>query len=272
VDDLQDSDPPQLSTTCRRVFAAFRVLDAEHGVPPTIDEVASWLALSRTTVFEHRRLLKDLGLLDYDNRKRSTRITSDAALLDRYGLGLPPPVSQPPKAPDAPQNRLVKPGTGGKYAGWRRRTGDLGAQGDLFWPLPTTPPQRLPIVGSIAAGRMTAFQGLDPSDETRDVLEVEAQLAAPGRYALRVSGDSLVDLGILDGDHLIVDPNQPCRKGDLVVVLLPSEDSGDDLATVKIFSPDESRRWLVAANSTYPPMLIAEAGVLGRVTAVVRRF
>jgi len=60
---------------------------------------------------------------------------------------------------------------------------------------------------------MTAFQGLDPSDETRDVLEVEAQLAAPGRYALRVSGGSLVDLGILDGDHLIVDPNQPCRKG-----------------------------------------------------------
>jgi hypothetical protein len=141
-------------------------------VPPTIDEVASWLALSRTTVFEHRRLLKDLGLLDYDNRKRSTRITSDAALLDRYGLGLPPPVSQPPKAPDTPQNRLVKPGTGGKYAGWRRRTGDLGAQGDLFWPLPTTPSQRLPIVGSIAGwrpadGGKAGRRGLPMTDTTR---------------------------------------------------------------------------------------------------------
>jgi repressor LexA len=241
-------------------------------VPPTIDEVADWLALSRTTVFEHRRMLNDLGLLDYDNRKRSTRITTDATLLDQHGLGPAPPASQPPtNTPDAPLNRLVKPGAGGKYAGWRRAS-ELRAQGDRVWSLPATLPQRLPVVGSIAAGRATAFQGADPSDETREVLEVEAQLAASGRYALRVSGDSLIDLGIFDGDHVVVDPTQPCRKGDLVAALLPSEDGCEDVATVKIFSPDESRRWLVAANSAYPPRQVAEARTLGRVTAVIRRL
>ncbi|SRR6266508_815906 len=272
MDARPDADPPPFTTQTRRIFQAFRDLTAEHGVPATLTEVGGWLAISTPTVSEHRRRLRKLGLVDYDERRRSTRVTTDPELLAHYGLGPAQPSSHAAATtPAAPLNRQLRAGFGGKNAGWRR-FGPLASQPSVLWPLSAQPPHRLLVVGSIAAGRVTAFNRFDPTDETLEVLEVEPELATPGRYALRVTGDSLIDLGIFDGDHVVIDPEQPCQKGDLVVALLPGEDNDEGGATVKVFSPDQGRHWLLAANSEYPPIPLWETRVLGRVTAVVRRL
>jgi repressor LexA len=86
------------------------------------------------------------------------------------------------------------------------------------------------LAGAIPAGPVRSFA----RDE--DILEVDGELAGPGQYALRVRGDSLVELGIFDGDMAVVDPEQPAQHGDLVAALLPSEHGDEDLATLRCSS------------------------------------
>ena len=121
------------------------------------------------------------------------------------------------------------------------------------------------MAGAISAGPARTFY------PDMDSTEVHAELAGPGQYALRVQGDSMVGLGIYDGDLAIVDTRQPAHHGDLVAALLPSE-HGDDLASIKILELMDDEAWLVAANSAYAPIPLNEATVLGRVTTVIRRF
>jgi repressor LexA len=101
---------------------------------------------------------------------------------------------------------------------------------------------------------MTAFNASDQADDMGETVEVDEELAAPGRYALRVTGDSLIDLGIFDGDRVVVDPSQPTQKGDLVVVLSPREDGAGDIATIKVFSSKEAQHRLLPANPRYQPI------------------
>jgi repressor LexA len=123
----------------------------------------------------------------------------------------------------------------------------------------------LPVAGRIAAGLGKAF---DPEE---DVIEVEDGLVGAGRYALRVTGDSLVDLGIFDGDHVIVDPDQPYREGDIVAAVVPHERTDEVLATLKIYISRDGEPWLVGANENVPPLPIEGEALLGRVTTVIRR-
>ena len=121
------------------------------------------------------------------------------------------------------------------------------------WPLPSRPSRTLPVAGGIAAGLGRAF------DADEDVVEVEDGLAGPGRYALRVSGDSLVDLGIFDGDQVVVDPDHPFHEGDLVAALLPFGGGDEVLATLKVYVRRDSRPWLVRPTRTSPRSPSGEA-------------
>jgi repressor LexA len=124
----------------------------------------------------------------------------------------------------------------------------------------------VPVAGQIAAGPARTFY----PDE--DSIEVDDELAGPGQYALRVRGDSMVALGVFDGDQAIVDARQPAHHGDVVAALLPSEDGDDDLASLKILELRDDEAWLVAANETYAPIRLKECTLLGRVTTIIRRF
>ena len=86
-------------------------------------------------------------------------------------------------------------------------------------------------------------------------------------FALRVQGYSMINAGILDGDHVVVRPQSTADTGDIVVALL------DDEATVKRFRRDtHGGIWLLPENPDYQPLDGRYAKILGKVKAVYREY
>jgi repressor LexA len=85
-------------------------------------------------------------------------------------------------------------------------------------------------------------------------------------FILRISGDSMVEAGVLDGDYVIVRRQATAQEGDIVVALL------EDEATVKYFSKREGRVQLLPANEAHRPIPGNSAQVVGLVVALLRRL
>lgn len=114
---------------------------------------------------------------------------------------------------------------------------------------------RIPIVGRVAAGAPIYAEenitGYIPSPE-------------PGCFALEVRGESMINAGINDGDHVIVRPGNTADDGDIIVALI------DDEATVKRFYREKDVFRLQPENDTMTPIYTKELCVLGKVIYVVR--
>jgi repressor LexA len=124
--------------------------------------------------------------------------------------------------------------------------------------------ERLPLVGQIAAGGpLLAEQN------------VEDHLAVPetlrGDFLLRVKGDSMVNVGILDGDIVVVQRTQDARNGEIVVALAGDDESADE-ATVKRFFRENGRVRLQPENDALEPIYAPHVQILGRVTGVFREL
>ena len=123
-------------------------------------------------------------------------------------------------------------------------------------------PSGLPVVGRVAAGApVLAEENIEEYVEVPPIAGGE-----DGEYVLRISGDSMKDAGILDGDHVVVRPQDTARNGEIVVALVGEE------ATVKRFFKEKDHVRLQPENSTMEPIRTREAQVLGRVVGVCRRF
>lgn len=118
----------------------------------------------------------------------------------------------------------------------------------------------LPLLGSVAAG--------DPILAEENVEEyVPVPEIAGGRdggYLLRIRGDSMKDAGILEGDFVVVRPQDNAKDGDVVVALLGEE------ATVKRFFREPDHIRLQPENETMEPIRSKEVKVLGRVVGLLR--
>ena len=88
----------------------------------------------------------------------------------------------------------------------------------------------------------------------------------PTCLALRVRGDSMIGAAILDGDLVVVRPQQSADDGQIVVALL------EDEATVKRFRRQRGRVWLQPENPNYMPIDASSAKLVGLVKAVVRNY
>ena len=122
----------------------------------------------------------------------------------------------------------------------------------------------VPLHGKIAAGvPIEAF-------EDHNQLAVPAALLGAGEhYALEVSGDSMVEAGIFDGDYALIQKVSTAREGDIVVALVDGQD-----ATLKFFRREGKMIRLDPANSSYEPQRY-EAGrviVQGRLSGLLRRY
>jgi repressor LexA len=255
-----ESDTPMLPSELHRFVESLRGLTTGQGFPPTLDEIAGNLGCAKSTASHYRQRLQERGLIQFDpERRRSTRITTDPAILAAHGLV--------PVAPsDNPVTNLARFRSRRARLGGIRASQPVGAaHGERPWELANRPPRQLPVAGPIPAGPARTFH----PDE--DSIEVDAELAGPGQYALRVRGDSMVALGIYDGDQTIIDTRQPAHHGDLVAALMPSEQGEEDLASLKILELRNDEAWLVAANSAYAPIRLKECTLLGRVTTIIRR-
>ena len=126
---------------------------------------------------------------------------------------------------------------------------------------------RFPLVGRIAAGY--PIEQFEQSD-TLDLEQVFGPRvgSAGGTFALQVTGDSMQDEGILDGDYVIVRRASTARPGERVVALLP-----DGETTLKTFfrEPDGRIR-LQPANESFEPIIVKECTIQGIVVGVMRRY
>ena len=122
----------------------------------------------------------------------------------------------------------------------------------------------IPLAGKIAAGTpIEALQG-------NDSFQVPAALLGPGEhYALEVSGDSMVEAGILDGDYALVEQAATASEGDIVVALIDGQD-----ATLKYFRREGGKVRLDPANATHAPQYYEakRVRIQGRLAGLLRRY
>ncbi|MDP9017753.1 MAG: transcriptional repressor LexA [Candidatus Eremiobacteraeota bacterium] len=120
----------------------------------------------------------------------------------------------------------------------------------------------MPIIGKVAAGVPITAQE-----------NIEGEFVLPMAFArhtdsfmLRVSGDSMIEAAILDGDLILVKPQKNANNGEIVVAMLDGE------ATVKRFYKEEGRVRLQPENSAMAPIYGSDVTIVGRVEAVVRKL
>ena len=129
---------------------------------------------------------------------------------------------------------------------------------------PANDTMEIPLHGRIAAGTpIEALQGTE-------VFAVPAALLGPGEhYALEVSGDSMVEEGILDGDFALIRKVDSARDGEIVVALIDNEE-----ATLKTYRREGRMIRLDPANSRYEPQRYEEdrVQIQGRLAGLIRRY
>lgn len=119
----------------------------------------------------------------------------------------------------------------------------------------------LPLVGLIAAG--LPIEAI----ENRETLDLQEVFDAPGqKFVLQVTGDSMIDEQIRDGDYVICERRSTPRNGETVVALLR-----DDEATLKKFYKEGNRIRLQPANPNFKPIYVDDVTIQGVVIGVVRR-
>ena len=120
----------------------------------------------------------------------------------------------------------------------------------------------VPVLGRVAAGEPLFAQE-----------NIESYFPIPAEYMpnqeafiLQVKGDSMVNAGILDGDHIMVKSQPTADNGDVVVALI------DDSATVKTFYREDDHIRLQPENDTMEPIIVDDCKILGKVYGVFRLF
>jgi repressor LexA len=122
-------------------------------------------------------------------------------------------------------------------------------------------PSGLPVVGRVAAGAPVLAE--ENIEEYVNVPEIAGGDA--GEYVLRVHGDSMKNAGILEGDYVVVRPQDTATDGEIVVALVGEE------ATVKRFFKEADHIRLQPENETLEPIRVRDVQILGRVVGVCRR-
>src|SRR5262245_23095032 len=127
------------------------------------------------------------------------------------------------------------------------------------------PVRHVPLIGDVAAGTDVLAQ-----ENVEELLPLPVDFTGDGDlFMLRVRGDSMVDLGILDGDYVVCRAQTTADAGDIVVAGIPGEE-----ATVKTFTSVGDRVILQPANARLSPMEFDadDVRVFGRVVTVMRRL
>ena len=129
--------------------------------------------------------------------------------------------------------------------------------------LPGESVTRVPLLGKVTAG-----MPILAIEEVEDYVPFSggAHYQAGELFALRVSGTSMINAGILDRDVVIVQRTNVAQNGDVVVALV-----GDEATVKRIYWEDGHVR-LQPENDAFEPIIVDEAVVLGKVVSLVRYF
>jgi repressor LexA len=208
----------------------------ETGVSPSFEEMKEALDLkSKSGVHRLISALEERGFLRrLPNRARALEVIRQ------------PGDTTPARAAAAPSNVVPMPAPAQRA------------------PEPANDVIELPLHGRIAAGApIEALEG-------QSTLPVPAALLGPGEhYALEVSGDSMVEAGIFDGDFALVRRTNTARDGEIVVALVRGEE-----ATLKYLRRENGQVRLDPANAAYDPQFYRpdEVEVQGKLAGLLRRY
>ena len=120
----------------------------------------------------------------------------------------------------------------------------------------------LPLVGRVAAGiPILAEQNIE------DTFTIPTEIATDqGSFILEVHGSSMINVGIFNGDYIIVREQKSAMNGEIVVAMI------DGSATVKTFYKEQGRVRLQPENDTMEPIYATNPAILGKVVGLMRRF
>jgi repressor LexA len=126
----------------------------------------------------------------------------------------------------------------------------------------TAPPQGVKLVGRIAAGPLT--EAVEQTDEELSFADWEG---SEDKFALQVSGESMIDEHIADGDFVVIQRTPSARDGQIVAV---RDEDGE--ATLKYFFREKGRVRLQPANKAMKPIYRDKVDILGILVGVVRKY
>ncbi|MPT49078.1 MAG: transcriptional repressor LexA [Sphingobium sp.] len=232
------------------VFIARRL--EEGGVSPSFDEMKDALDLrSKSGIHRLVSALEERGFIRrLPNRARALEVLKlpdglTAADLTTEVINAPAEVTLRTSAPSA--HLPAAPNTVSKAL-----------------PVAANDVIEIPLHGRIAAGiPVEALEG-------QAMLSVPAALLGSGdHYALEVSGDSMVDAGILDGDYALIQRTDVAREGQIIVALID-----DNEATLKYFRRENGRVRLDPANPAYEPQVYnpEQVRIQGKLAGLLRRY
>ena len=226
---------PGLTKQQIKILLAIRNLASDHdGRPPSMREVAR--ALGRKSVgglgYQYA-ILEATGLLRRESggvRTVQVRLPGEPPFPAQSGEAAPPPAPAP------------------------------GA-GD-------TPAGRDPVVWVPVAGRVAAGEPISPAEPREDRLPLPREMVGAGAlFALRVVGDSMIGVGIVDGDWVVIREQAEAENGEVVAALI---DGIEVEGTVKTLKLADGHRWLMPQNPAYTPIPGDQAEIRGKVVAVLR--
>ena len=232
-------DRDSLTERQRAVLITVEESLASRGYPPTMREIGLAVGLNSPSSVKHQlKVLEDRGFLRRDpNRPRAIEIVSVTESLPNSQV----PVEQRDSA-----------------EGTRSSQGSIVALDRAFYESSTS--RDVPLVGRIAAGAPILAE-----QDIEEVFTLPRQIVGDGNvYMLKVSGDSMIDAAICDGDWVVVRQQATAENGEIVAAMLDGE------ATVKTFKRKDGHVWLLPHNEAYSPILGDEAVILGRVVSVLR--
>ncbi|MFM1650930.1 transcriptional repressor LexA [Brevibacillus sp. B_LB10_24] len=138
---------------------------------------------------------------------------------------------------------------------------ELLQEGSRFQEEFEQPVVRVPVVGKVTAG-----QPITAIEDVEDYFPLPEHIVSSDKvFMLRVSGDSMIEAGILDGDYVIVRQQSVADNGDIVVAM-----TEDDEATVKRFFKERTHFRLQPENAALSPIILDSVSILGKVIGVYR--
>lgn len=207
----------------------------ERGYPPTLREIGAHMGIRSTNgVNDHLRALERKGYLTREDMK----------------------------------SRALRP---------RQLDGDTpagaGVANDTGLPANAAPASDADIIDVPVLGRIAAGQPLLAEENVLDTVRIERTMVRGGKevFGLRVTGDSMIEAGILNGDYIFVRKQLTANRGEIVVALI-----GDE-ATVKYYYPEKDYVRFQPANAQMAPILVRAADfratmLLGVVIGVYRKM
>ena len=224
----------------------------ETGIPPSFDEMKDALDLkSKSGIHRLITALEERGFLRrMEKRARALEVTR---LPENMAETARPAATRSQSQRILPSARHGRGGADPRHASPRRAMGDSEAAVNV------------PLVGRIAAG--TPIEALQ--NRIADVPVPSGMIGRGEHYALEVTGDSMINAGILDGDTVIIQEADSANTGEIIVALVDNEE-----ATLKRLRRRGDSIALEAANPAYETRLYGadRVKVQGKLVGLIRRY